>query len=124
MRNNYIEVEFYDNDFVVLMMTPQNSDVDFQRLTDVFTKYQPKEIIGKENISVFCPERMMSVRKAVFSDCEIIDVDAAVGRVCAELTVSCPPAVPIVVSGEFITAETVALLKYNGISGIKVVKEK
>ena len=47
---------------------------------------------------------------------------SAVGRICAAPTVSCPPAIPIAVSGERITREHVALFEAYGIEEIDVVK--
>ena len=56
------------------------------------------------------------------SPCEIIPVSAAEGRICASPAVSCPPAVPIVISGEKITAEDIDLFEHYGIKTVSVVK--
>ena len=75
-----------------------------------------------EDLSMPTPERVMSIREATLSDFEEIDVKDAEGRICAALSVSCPPAVPIVVSGERITRDHIALFKKYGTEKIKVVK--
>ncbi len=67
------------------------------------------------------PPRRMTVREAVFGPREIIPVSAAVGRISAAPSVSCPPAVPITVSGEEITPEAVRLFRHYGIEEIDVV---
>ena len=54
---------------------------------------------------------------------EALAVDAALGRILAAPTVSCPPAVPIAVSGEVIDEKTVELMKKYGVNEIKVVKQ-
>ena len=66
----------------------------------------------------------MSIRQAVLSRNELIKVENSLGRVCASPTVSCPPAVPIVVSGEQITSEDIELFMHYGIETVSVVVEK
>ena len=51
-----------------------------------------------------------------------VPVSEAVGRVCAEAAVSCPPAIPIAVCGERITPEAAALMEKLGVSQISVVE--
>ena len=122
LRKNRIEPEFYDDDFVVLMVGPQNKNKDFGRLKKVFSTITPNKAIEKENIVIPRPDVKLSIREAVFSDFEEIAVEEAEGRICAAPSVSCPPAVPIAVSGEVITKETIKLFKKYGIEEIKVVK--
>ena len=49
-------------------------------------------------------------------------MEQALGRVCAMPTVSCPPAIPIVVSGERITPAAVELMQQYHIDTIAVIK--
>jgi arginine/lysine/ornithine decarboxylase len=65
----------------------------------------------------------MSVREALLSPSEVLPVGKCVGRVLAAATVGCPPAVPIVVSGERIDQSAVACFAYYGIETCAVVKE-
>lgn len=122
LRKNRIEPELCDDDFVVLMATPQNKNKDFKRLKKVFYTLIPEEQIKAEPITLPVPQMKMSIREAVFSDFEEIAAEDAEGRICATPSVSCPPAVPIAVSGEVITKETIKLFKKYGIKNIKVVK--
>ena len=64
----------------------------------------------------------MSVREAILSPAETLPVDQCVGRVLAMATVGCPPAVPIVVSGEVIDQTAVDCMRYYGIETCSVVK--
>jgi len=66
---------------------------------------------------------VMSIKKALMSRYEKIKTADAVGRVCALPTVSCPPAVSIVVSGERICKNTVELLRHYGFEEIIVVAD-
>ena len=45
------------------------------------------------------------------------------GRVCGAPTVSCPPAVPIAVSGERIGPEALALFHYYGVKRVDVLQD-
>lgn len=122
LRENKTECEFADGEFVVLMASPKNSERDFERLASAFDSIPPKAPLEKEPLSIKPAIRKMTVREAVFSRKEEVSVDAAIGRICAELAISCPPAVPIAVCGELITEGTAALLKRYGVEKIKVVK--
>ena len=64
----------------------------------------------------------MSVREAMLGTQEIVLIKKAVGRICAAPTVSCPPAVPIVISGEEITEEAAEIFRFYGIEKIAVRK--
>ena len=67
-------------------------------------------------------EQMLSIREAIFAEREIISVENAQGRICGAPAVSCPPAIPIVVSGERITEKAIELFQYYGISQVEVIK--
>ncbi len=122
LRKNKIEAEFCDKDFLVLMASPQNSEKDFRRLKKVFSSIKPKNPLAVSSLKIPTPAPEMSIRDAVFSNSETVDVNLSQGRICATPTVSCPPAIPIAVSGEKITAEHIKLFKHYGIDKIKVVK--
>ena len=122
LRKNQIEVEFSDSEYTVLMLTPENEKADFDRLLSSLSSFENKY---REEIN--CPKitrhvAKMSIRQAVLWQNETINIENAVGRVCASPTVSCPPAVPIVISGEVITEEDVALFKHYRIDTVCVVK--
>ena len=118
-----IEPEFVDDDFTVFMLTPQNSDEDFAKLKEAFTKMQIVKIICEEPPDIPRGVKKMSVRDAIFSLSETVEIQNAVGKICASPTVSCPPAIPIAVSGEEITPEHIELFKKYNINRISVVKE-
>ena len=122
LSKSLIEVEFFDNEYVVLMATPQNSENDFLRLTAALGGIAKKEPLKKIEHKTVKATRAMSVREATLAESEEISVDIACGRICATASVSCPPAVPIVVSGELITEEIINLLKQYDTEKIEVVK--
>lgn len=122
-RSRKIEYEFSDSEHIVFMFSPQNCERDYKRLADALCELDlRKKAIKSSDLPLPVPQRMMSIREAILSPCEEICVDFAVGRICGAPTVSCPPAVPIAVSGEKITEEHTVLFKKYGIEKITVVK--
>lgn len=121
-RSFDIEPEYADNDFVVFMASPFNSDYDFLRLEEAFKNIKLTECT-KEKIAFAKGESVMSVRDAVFSLSEEIPVLCSEGRVCAAPSVSCPPAIPIAVSGEKISKNHILVFEHYGIEQISVVKK-
>ena len=123
MREHSVEPEFSDRDYLVLMLTPEICDEGCERVLNAFSNIKPREAVTSTSLSVISGhERALSVREAVFSDFEILPIEKALGRVAAAPTVSCPPAVPIVISGEIIGKEDIELFSYYGISEISVIK--
>ncbi len=118
-----IECEFSDRDYLVLMATPENTAEDFERLIQAFDKLVPKEPLSEIGAKAPRGERKMSIREAIFKQSERIPTEESVGRILASPTVSCPPAVPIAVSGEEITEITVNALLCYGIDEVEVVKQ-
>ena len=50
-----------------------------------------------------------------------VSVDEAEGRICAGVKVPCPPAVPIVISGEVIDGNAAETLRFYGIKEVEIV---
>lgn len=114
--------EFSDPDYLVLMLTPENGEKSLERLKDVLTSLPKKKAIATAPPSFSLPRSVMSVRDATLAPCEEVGIDQALGRVLASVTVGCPPAVPIVVSGEVIDEGAISCFKYYGIEICSVVK--
>ena len=121
MRKSKIEAEFSDDDYLVLMVSPKNTKKDFNRIKKFFGGINVKSEIKRSFKNLPYPVRETSVREAVFAKSEWIKTAMAEGKICATVTVSCPPAVPVVISGERITKEVIDALLYYGIEEIKVV---
>ncbi len=121
-RKCEIEFEYADNDFVVFMFSPQNSVEDFEKIKNAFENLHIERTHNFENIEIPKAEQVMRIRQAVFSDCEEIDIKNALNKVCASPTVSCPPAIPIAISGEKITEKHIELFKKYNIEKILIVK--
>lgn len=121
-----IECEFADHHTVVFMMSPQNGPEDWKmlyrwlnrtRLLKPGKAFAPAKTLGEEHAV-----RRMTIRDAVFAESEIIPVREAEGRILAQETVSCPPAIPIAVSGEEIDRNMIRVFEEYGIRDVSVVK--
>ena len=115
LRQNGIECEFADPDFLVLMLTPAIAEGDLQRLVDVLTSLPRRPANWAMPPSIGTPERVLSIRKAMFAPSEVIPVCESEGRILSAATVGCPPAVPIVVCGERIAWNAIEAFQYYGI---------
>lgn len=125
LRKNGVECEYADRELVILLMSPVCTKHNYQKLSGVLTvavaecrKIKPYTVDFKMRL----PERAMSIHDAVFSECETIPVGKSEGRICASVKVPCPPAVPIVASGEVIDRNSINIFQNYGISDVIVVK--
>ncbi|MBR6618931.1 MAG: aminotransferase class V-fold PLP-dependent enzyme [Clostridia bacterium] len=121
-RSFGIEPEYADGEFTVFMLSPFNGEDDFEKLAAAFsavTSHRPTPATDRGFVK---SQVGLSIREAVFAQSETVKTENAVGRICAAPTVSCPPAIPIAVSGEIITAEHIRLFKAYGIERIAVIK--
>lgn len=122
LRRGGGECEYADRDFLVLMTTPENTPEDLARVSAALGENRaPAAPAG------FPPpargERVLSVREALFAPQETVPAEESLGRICGAPTVSCPPAVPIAVSGERVGREAAALFSYYGVQLVDVLKE-
>ena len=123
LRESGIECEFADNDFVVLMPSIDIGTDELAHLEMVATMLSQKEPIKTAPPIPSKAERVMRVREALLSPAETVLVSESVGRILASPSVSCPPAVPVVVCGERIDEAAVRAFTYYGIDSCRVVKE-
>lgn len=117
-----IACEFSDPDYVVMMFTPEIDRGGIKLLSDALCSIEKREEILEKAPSLAEAERVMSVRQALMSPSREVLVYKALGEVLASATVSCPPAIPIVVCGERIDERAIACFKYYGIEKCRVVK--
>jgi arginine/lysine/ornithine decarboxylase len=118
-----IVCEFYDKDFLVMMLSLEGGEKSLTALLDALLSIPKKSAILDTPPRFLACEQAMSTRMAHFSASEEIDVDLALDRVMAGLCVSCPPAVSVISSGEIFNQSTIELLKYYGVTKCKVVKK-
>ena len=122
LREEKIECEFCDPDFVVLMLTPDLSDDELSKLENALLGIKRREKIETKPPKLSVPKKVMSIREAVFSSSKTVKSEDSVGEVLASVTVSCPPAVPVVVCGEKIDDSALSCFEYYSINTCEIVK--
>ncbi len=122
LRAKGIEYEYADDDCIVLLFSPINTASEILRTADILMQCTPKPPIHSLDTQFPQPECAMRIRDAVLCEYEKIPADKALGRICAGVDVPCPPAVPIVASGEVIDSSCIKIFKRYGILTVNVVK--
>lgn len=123
LRKNGVECEYADPDDLVLMVSPQNSPEDLEKVRAALAAAGQGSEAPQTPPQMARPRQAMGIRAALLAPAEEVPVAAAAGRVCAAPTVGCPPAVPVVVSGEEISQDAAAVFCYYGIKTVRVVRE-
>ena len=121
LRQSGVECEYADRDFLVLMVTPENTPADFDRLLAALGENRTPYTLPM-SLPLAQGKRAWSIREALFAPQETVPAEKALGRVCGAPTVACPPAIPIAVSGEVIGPEALALFRYYGVETVDVLK--
>ena len=122
LRNAHIVCEHADRDALVLMLTPETGKNGLTRLREALLSIEKKEALCQRPPK---PRRLcsaLSAREAIMSRREKISAKESLGRILADATVSCPPAIPIVALGEVIDENAITLFEYYGIDTVTVVK--
>lgn len=108
--------EYYDKKHIVCMVTSQNTINDMNRLVEFFDREDVIKIAGAGNEAISgddkgaaggskrieAPKRALSFKDAYFAPSEKVLIKDSVGRIMSEALLSCPPAVPLFMSGEVI----------------------
>ena len=117
-----VELEYADRDFVVLMASGATEEADFQAVERALRLTHRRRPRSRPALPLAKGERVLSVREALFARQETVPAEESLGRICGAPTVSCPPAVPIAVSGERIGPAAVALFRYYGVETVDVLR--
>ena len=121
LRGCGIEAEYSDDSYLVMMLSPETDEADFARIEAAFERLPalpPLDLAPPRAPQT--PKQCMSIREAIFGPRRIVPIGDAEGWVCASPMVSCPPAVPIVISGEEITRDAIGLFQRYGIGRIEI----
>ena len=114
--------EFYDNDYLVLMASPQNDKSGLQKLVQAMQKIEKKTPIKELPPKQFIPTKKMDIRAAALKKSVILPVEQCEGKVLLQVSVSCPPAVPILVCGEVVDKRAIECFKYYGVKSLAVAE--
>ena len=114
--------EFADRDFIVFMLSPRNTPEELEQLRENLCALPRKSPITEPPLIRTQPEAVCSPRQAAFAPQETIPAKESLGRVLSAATVSCPPAVPIVMCGERIDETALEAFRRCGIEHVTVMK--
>ncbi len=123
LRVGGVECEYADPDHVVLMASGNTTGADLQKVADALDTATPGPDESRPAPMLPRGERVKSIRQALLSAQETLSVEAALGRVLADPSVGCPPAVPILVCGERVDQRAVECFRYYGRRSCAVMKE-
>lgn len=120
LEKSNIVCEFSDPDYVVMMLTPEIGTEELAHLETVLSTLEKRSSILEFAPGIPATAVRMSLREAMFSPSVELPVEECVGRVLTNAGITCPPAIPVVICGEEITAEAVSAMEYYGITTCRV----
>ena len=118
-----IVCEFADPDYLVLMLTPAIGAAGLEQAFEALRATPLLPAMMQQPPKPISRKARMSVREAMLAPFQTLPIEACLGRILASPSVSCPPAVPILVCGEEIDSEALDAFRYYGIERCTVVKE-
>ena len=121
LRKHGAEPEYADKACCVMLLSPLMNERDFERLESILTACKPLPPIEIPPLPK-PPKKACDMREACFSGWETIPIEQAEGRICATVQVPCPPAVPMLMSGEVFDKSWITYMKYYDLKKITVIK--
>lgn len=121
LLEKHMVCEFSDPDYVVLMLTPENSEAEIADLEAALLALPRKAPVVERMPIMAQPEKAMSMQEAMMQPGKNLPIDQCVGKVLTSPTVSCPPAIPVLVCGERVSQDAVTVMKYYGIESLYVI---
>lgn len=126
LRQYNIECEYAEQNFLTLMLSPANSKNDFIRIENAFAELaelKPPSSPQLSSLPKFVPEVACSIREAVLAPQELIPIEKAEDRIMGIPVGGCPPAVPLIMSGERIPKQAIDLWRSYHVETVSVVLE-
>lgn len=121
LRENRVFPEFYDADFLVLMLAPFDTEV-LARIEALLCALPQGTETAALRLPLSHPTAVMQPHEALFLPTETLPLDACLDRVCGMAVIACPPAVPPVMCGERMDAAVLAQLRYYGVERCTVIR--
>ena len=122
LRRSGIECEFADREYLVMMPSAETTEAEWKWLVKALKEITSRPPLPVVPPAIPAPERVCSIREAMFSPRETRAAEKAEGRIFADACISCPPAVPVLIAGERITDIAISCMKYYGITECEVIK--
>ncbi len=123
LRKRRVQAEMSDSSNVVLILSPFNSEGDFEKLLEALSECD-FELLKEEHgeaLDYGIPELRLLPYEALAAPKESVSFLEAEGRVCGESIVPYPPGVPLLMPGEGISKKHVEIMKHFIDNGVKVI---
>jgi hypothetical protein len=105
-----------------MMVTPESSEETLWKIEKVLCSLEKKEPVHTTPPVISPLKQGCSLHDALFAVGKVLPTNQCLGKILAQTTVSCPPAIPIVVCGEVLNEQAIALLEYYGIQECIVIE--
>lgn len=112
-RKNHIQCEMSYNQGVVMILSPSNTNEDFEEIYNAINKLCLSEIESKEvniNVNIDIPKKLMEPFEVFSSKYEELELSKCEGRVSKEFIIPYPPGIPVVCPGEIIDNKIIELI--------------
>ncbi len=119
-----IVCEFSDSDFLVMMFSANTTGRDLRRLRRTLLGVIRRRAVTSFPPPIFPAKSVLPAREALFSEKVRKKADDCEGSIFAGASISCPPAIPIVIYGEEINKPLIECMKYYGVSECEVVAKR
>lgn len=116
-----IVCEFYDSDYIVFMLTLETGE-KINNLEVALSEIDKKEPIKQAAPIPKLKKSTTSLNKSLYAPKAKQPIENCIGKTSAAFDAICPPAIPIILPGEEIDADSVQSLKYYGIEEWIVIK--
>lgn len=117
-----VYAELSDGRYILFYLSPMTDPAELnalkKKLTSIISNKKLKNTY-KEKPSIPESDRSYSFQYALRKNCEWVELDDAVGRMCAKNAGIAPPCIPVVVTGEMITINAVKALSHGHTFGLK-----
>ena len=123
LEEKNIFCEFSDPDHLVLMLPAEFADSLPGVVEAALLAIPRRTAISSAAPVLHRAEAVLSPHEALFRPSRMVSTRDALGKIMADPTVSCPPAIPVVCSGERIERWAVDAMAYYGITRVRVIMD-
>lgn len=121
LERQNIVCEFADPDFIVMMLAPETGGEGLKRLRTALLNIKRKPPVSARPPAPRLGKARLTPKQALLLPYKELSVEECIGKIAADVSVNCPPAVPIVICGEEIDKNAAESFKYYGVSKIRVI---
>lgn len=113
LRNNHIQAEMSFSRGAVLILSPFNTDEDFNIIYEAILNLEMESICGKIESKYFCniPIKVLEPYEVFNLKSEWCEIENTEGYIAKEAIVPYPPGIPLVCPGEIISKEVLNIIK-------------